>query len=365
MREGVQPNRAILQSTEDTPGCESRSRIDEDIPQQIDVDRVWRKTLQYKHVFRQLFHRILVTASATCRAVKPCAILTSLRSLDQTEEHDENPAPRKDLRKKAEGTRKMVRTGRSVDAVLIVIAIASRIGAVCVLQSHLVPRSTYEHGEIASNLVAGRGFAIHFLGSDGPTSQQAPLYPAIVAAAYLLGGVETPRSLFLLEMSQSVLGGLLVVGVLRFCRLLAPARPWMAWVAGLVVALHPTLVYAATHVQVATLGATLLIWTLVWAYQTGASRSCRDAVITGSLLGLLALTDPILALSSVGVMVAIWQAGRGMPGNPRRSLGLIALVGIVSLIGISPGSCETPWFTASSWPSRVRSATRSGREIVP
>lgn len=188
----------------------------------------------------------------------------------------------------------MVRTGRSVDAVLIVIAIASRIGAVCVLQSHLVPRSTYEHGEIASNLVAGRGFAIHFLDPMDRPRSKALLYPAIVAAAYLLGGVETPRSLFLLEMSQSVLGGLLVVGVLRFCRLLAPARPWMAWVAGLVVALHPTLVYAATHVQVATLGATLLIWTLVWAYQTGASRSCRDAVITGSLLGLLALTDPIL-----------------------------------------------------------------------
>ena len=46
----------------------------------------------------------------------------------------------------------------------------------------------------------------------------------------------------------------------------------MAWTAGLIVALHPTLVYAATHVQVATLGATLLTWTLAWAYQTGVER---------------------------------------------------------------------------------------------
>jgi hypothetical protein len=230
----------------------------------------------------------------------------------------------------------MGRTGRPVDAVLIAIAIVSRIGAVWVLQSHLVPRSTFEHGEIASNLLAGRGFAIKFLGADGPTSQQAPLYPAFVAVAYAIAGVETPRSLFLLEAGQSVLGGLLVLGVLRLCRLLAPASPWMAWSAGLVVALHPTLVYAATHIQVVTLGATLLTWTLAFAYQTGRSCRTRDAAITGGLLGLLALTDPILAIAGVGVILAIWQAGSSMPGHPRRSLGLIAVVGIVSLTSIAP-----------------------------
>ena len=77
--------------------------------------------------------------------------------------------------------------------------------AVWILQSHLVPRSTYEHGEIASNMLAGRGFAIRFLGATGPTSQQVPVYPTIVAVAYAIGGVETPRALFLLEMGQAIL----------------------------------------------------------------------------------------------------------------------------------------------------------------
>jgi hypothetical protein len=248
----------------------------------------------------------------------------------------QNPMFGNDLRKQRKEPRTMLRTRRSVDAVLIAIAIVSRIGAVWVLQSHLVPRSTYEHGEIASNLIAGRGFAIKFLGADGPTSQQAPVYPAIVAAAYAIGGIETPRSLFLLETGQSVLGGLLVLGVLQLCRSLAPGRKWMAWTAGLVVALHPTLVYAATHVQVATVATTLLTWTLAWAYQTGASGRRRDAVITGGLLGLLALTDPILVLSVFGVIWAIWQAGSGIPRDPRRSLGLIAVIVIVCLISISP-----------------------------
>jgi hypothetical protein len=248
----------------------------------------------------------------------------------------QNPMFGNDLRKQRKEPRTMLRTRSSVDAVLIAIAIVSRMGAVWVLQSHLVPRSTYEHGEIASNLLAGRGFAIKFLGADGPTSQQAPVYPAIVAAAYAIGGIETPRSLFLLETGQSVLGGLLVLGVLHLCRSLAPGRKWMAWTAGLVVALHPTLVYAATHVQVATLATTLLTWTLAWAYQTGASVSRRDALITGGLLGLLTLTDPILAFSAVGVIWAIWQTGSGIPRDLRRSLGLIAVVVIVSLISISP-----------------------------
>src|SRR5438270_10415821 len=95
---------------------------------------------------------------------------------------------------------------------LIVFAIAARVTAVLVLQSHTVPRSTYEHGEIAGNLLAGRGFSVRFLGADGPTSQQAPVYPLVVAAAYALGGVGTPRALLLLELGQSFLGGLLVAG---------------------------------------------------------------------------------------------------------------------------------------------------------
>ena len=70
----------------------------------------------------------------------------------------------------------------SIAGSLVALAIVARVAAVWVLQSHHVPRSTYEHGEIAANLLAGRGFAMQFLGADGPTSQQAPIYPALVAS---------------------------------------------------------------------------------------------------------------------------------------------------------------------------------------
>src|SRR5262249_14816684 len=129
---------------------------------------------------------------------------------------------------------------------------------------------------------------------------------------------------------------LLVWGVLRLARLVVPGRPWLAWTAGLVVALHPTLVYAATHVQVAALGTTLLVWALAWGYRTGATGRLGDAVVTGVWLALLALTDPILSLAMVGIAWAIGVGRSGRPGRLRQSVRLTTAVGFTALAGISP-----------------------------
>ena len=76
---------------------------------------------------------------------------------------------------------------------------------VLVLRSDLLPETTYEHGEIAQNILTGNGFRIHFLGSDGFTSQQAPVYPYLVAAFYLFGGMGTSKSLLGIQLFQCVL----------------------------------------------------------------------------------------------------------------------------------------------------------------
>jgi hypothetical protein len=230
----------------------------------------------------------------------------------------------------------MARTIRLVDASLIVLAIAVRIAAVLVLRSYDVPRSSYEHGEIAANLVAGRGFTVRFLGAEGPTSQQAPVYPLLVALAYGMGGVGTPRSLLILEFGQAVLGGFLALGVLRLAWLIAPASRRVGWTAGLVVALHPTLIYAATHVQVAGLGSTLLVWTLASGYQAGAGGRRRDALITGGWLALLGLTDPILALATIGIAGAIWLGRSGQRDRVRQTIRLTTLAIVTALAGLSP-----------------------------
>ncbi len=227
---------------------------------------------------------------------------------------------------------------RRFDWFLIVLAIAVRAAAVLVLQSHTVPHSTYEHGEIAANLLAGRGFSVRFLGAEGPTSQQAPLYPALVAGAYAVGGVGTPRALLVLELGQAALGGLLVAAVLGLAREVAPGRHRLAWLSGLMVALHPTLIYAATHVQVALLAATLLTATLAWAYRAGRTGRDRDASGTGLLLAALAMTDPILALAAAGVTWAV-MLGRGR----RRALRPLVIVALSAATGVAPWVARNTW----------------------
>ncbi len=222
--------------------------------------------------------------------------------------------------------------GRLLETAVIALAIAARVAAVFILHNHEVPRSTYEHGAIAANLLAGRGFSIRFLGADGPTSQQAPVYPVVVAAAYAIGGVETPRSLLILELTQCLLGGLLAWGVIRLAGEIAPGRRGMAVAAGLLAAIHPTLVYAVTHVQVAGLGATLLVWTMVLGYRTGSSGRIRNAALAGVGLALLALTDPILSLAALGIAGAVVQG----QGRALSTLRLLAVTLAVALAGIAP-----------------------------
>jgi hypothetical protein len=227
-------------------------------------------------------------------------------------------------------------------ALLVSLGIAVRALAVLLLQSHHVPRSTYEHGEIAANLLAGRGFSVRFLGAEGPTSQQAPVYPAIVALTYAIGGVEKPGSLLLLELGQSIMGGLLVAGVLALASHVTGGRSAATAVAGLIAAIHPSLVYAATHVQVALLGATLLTWSLVWGLKTGTSGKPIHALITGGLLAITSLTDPILALGTVGVIWAIFQGRASFAWDRTRTARLAALVLLAAAL------CVMPWIVRNA-----------------
>lgn len=224
-----------------------------------------------------------------------------------------------------------LRSDRAWTIGLVAVAIAARVAAVLVLQSHRVPHSTYEHGEIAANLLVGRGFAVKFLGAEGPTSQQAPIYPGLVAAAYAAGGVGTPRALLMLEIGQSLLGGGLVLGVLVLAREISPGNRAGGRIAGLAVAVHPTLVYAATHVQVALLAATLLTWVLALGYRLGRTGAARDGVLAGAALAALILTDPILGVAALGVGGAV-AARRGVRGALRPLL----IAASVAVIGLAP-----------------------------
>ncbi len=213
---------------------------------------------------------------------------------------------------------------QTLTGAMVVLAIAIRIAAILLLQSHEVPRSTFEHGEIAANLLKGRGFSIRFLGVDGPTSQQAPLYPFVVAGAYWLGGIETPHALLILQCGQALLAGLLVWAVIQLGREIVPNHPRAWLLAGLITGVHPTLVYAVTHVQVAGLAATLVVLSFLFAHRLARMNRWSDLIANGIVTGLLILTDPILGL--IVPAVALVLAQRLGVWVAARRLGTISLV---------------------------------------
>jgi len=179
------------------------------------------------------------------------------------------------------------------------LAFAVRLAAVFAVGSFRLEHVTYEHGEIARNLVEGHGFVVRWMGAEGPTSQQAPVYPALVAVFYFLFGIETPAALLALQVFQCLLGAMMAAGAVLLASEILPEQPVAQWLAGIGSALYPTLVYAVTQVQVASL-VTLLVVLMLWlAARSARCGSSAGAVACGLAAGLVVLTDPIMFLVAV------------------------------------------------------------------
>lgn len=206
---------------------------------------------------------------------------------------------------------------------LALLAMAARLGAVCMLPTARQAAATYEHGEIAANLVQGRGFSVNFLGTHGPTSQQAPLYPLLLAAAYRVFGVGSATAVLAMQLLQAVAGTLTVLAVAWLGWSLIPERRVLGWVAGVGAAFYPAHVYMVTHMQTvcwSTLNLTLLA---AWAASPRGGAGPMKAIGLGLLAGLLLLWDPILLLALPFVAVLSWRSARqrGRPAWPQACAG--------------------------------------------
>jgi hypothetical protein len=190
---------------------------------------------------------------------------------------------------------------------LFAVALALRLVAVQLLWTPSEEPRTYEHGEIARNLVDGRGFRVEFLGVDRFTSQQAPFYPYLLAGSYLIFGVDSPHAELALQVLQCFAGALLCLGVVALTRAVLPNSPATAWCAGLGAALYPPHVYMVTHLQVALWAALWLTWLAALTLGANPLRSWRTGGVAGILAALLLLTEPILALALPILALALWR----------------------------------------------------------
>lgn len=225
----------------------------------------------------------------------------------------------------------------------IAVAILARIAAVAVLiGSDASGVYAYEHGEIARNLIEGRGFSVRLLGTWGLTSQQAPVVPYLLAGCYAIFGAGTSAAHHLFFAIQAIEGGLLAAGTIALAARFLGRSGW-AILAGLGVAVYPPLVYSATHIQVVSTATSLLVWVFVTLHDLREFRKPRNTIVTGVLMGLLALTDPILALAGVGATIS-WVAfdrpkSRSEAMSLARAWCLLVVVSVIVL---------TPW-TLRNW----------------
>ncbi len=191
---------------------------------------------------------------------------------------------------------------------MAIAALAARVCTVSLLPAAREAAATYEHGEIAANLVQGRGFSVTFLGTHGPTSQQAPLYPALLAAAYEAFGVGSASAVLCMQVLQCVAGTLLVLATVWLGWSLVPERRELGWLAGVGAAVYPAHVYMVTHVQTVCFSALNLTLLAAWAASPRGGAGAKRAVGLGLLAGLLLLWDPILLSTLPFVAVLYWRS---------------------------------------------------------
>jgi hypothetical protein len=215
------------------------------------------------------------------------------------------------------------------------LALAARLACIAIVGDATSGPVTYEHGPIAANLLAGRGFSCRFLGVEGPTSQQAPLYPLLLAGCcWLLGPghevVPGPQAILAIQLLQALLGSATALLTARLGWSLLPEKRAIGWLAGALLAVYPPHIYMVTHVQVVSLATCVLTAALVLAAESRSARTWWGAALTGLVSGLLLLVDPILALALPWLAALRWMAGGGSLPARRRWLQTAVLAAVAA-----------------------------------
>lgn len=180
-----------------------------------------------------------------------------------------------------------------------------------------------DYDTIARELLAGHGYvAYYYTGFLRP-----PLYPLLVAAAYVTGGLLT------LQIVQIVLGATTAVLVGVVARLLH-RRAAAAWVAALIAAVYP---WSFAFVGgVASENLFVLVWVGAAALMLRAADRKRSdlAVLAGVVFGLACLTRANLLTAGPALMAWLWWRTRA-PVKP-------------ALFAVALGLTLLP-FTAYNW----------------
>jgi len=190
----------------------------------------------------------------------------------------------------------------------------------------------FETGSIAASLAAGHGFGSPFGVPSGPTTWIAPVYPAIVAAAFKVFGLFSNAAAIAMLTFNSLCAALTVPFIYRIGRRAFDARS--AEVASWIWALVPFFAY----------------WPVTWVWETALSALLCSVVLgftlelettnwqswagLGVLWGVIALTSPsLLGFLPASLLYPAWKF--------RRSLRIVIARVLIAVLFF--GTAIAPW----------------------
>jgi len=191
----------------------------------------------------------------------------------------------------------------------------------------------FEMGRIAASLASGHGFSSPFGPPTGPTAWEPPLYPYLTAGVFLLFGIYSKASAFVLLTLNSAFSALTCIPIYRIARRMfsekvAVGSAW-AW------ALLPNVMFWCTRYVWETSLSALLVATIFWLTLTLEDRDGRRPWLEfGLLWGIAALNSPTLLSFLPAAGLWAWYR-RSKQGKP-------SFTGVVLASAVF-FACITPW----------------------
>jgi Dolichyl-phosphate-mannose-protein mannosyltransferase len=191
----------------------------------------------------------------------------------------------------------------------------------------------WEMGRIAASVASGHGFSNPFGPETGPTAWEPPLYPYLTAGVFLIFGIYSKASAFVLLSVNSIFSALTCIPIFRigqriFSEKVAVGSAW-AW------ALLPNVMFWCTRSVWETSLSALLLALIFWLALTIEDREgLLPWFEFGLLWGIATLNSPTLLsfLPAAGLWARYRRAKRG-----KQSLAGVALASAVFF------ACITPW----------------------